>query len=330
MPDRIAIAVLTGGYSGEAPISLKSAAMVMQHIDPERFEATLIHIDPNGWWYNNNGEKKTIDIAFLKESRHQFAGAFIMVHGTPGEDGKLQAELEAHGIPHTTGDSDSVALTFHKANTNAVLRKQGIHVADSAVIKPNQIWDSETLISELGLPCFVKPNEAGSSLGISRVEKESQLNTAILSALEIGPAGALVERMLQGREFSVGIIPDESGDPEALPVTEIRTDRAFFDYQAKYSGESEEITPAHLSATDHLKLKQMALAVYRATQCAGLARVDLMLVPGETPFVIEVNAVPGFSSESIIPKQCIAHGLTVTEFISRIIDCTILLDASPK
>ena len=327
MSDRIAIAVLTGGFSGEAPISLKSAAMVMRHIDPKRFEATLIHIDPNGWWFSENGRKKSIDIAFLKDPTRRFAGAFIMVHGTPGEDGKLQAELESNGIPHTTGDSRSVALTFHKANTNTLLRKQAILVADSVVITPKQDWDSQDLIDKLGLPCFVKPNEAGSSLGISRVEKKDELNSAILSALEIGTAGALVERMLRGREFSVGIIPGEGETLEALPITEIRTERAFFDYQAKYSGESEEITPAQLQEDDSRKLKQVALDVYRATQCRGLARVDMMLVPGEMPFVIEVNAVPGFSSESIIPKQCLAHGLSIPDFISRIIDCTILIDA---
>ncbi len=326
MSDRIAIAVLTGGYSGEAPISRKSAAMVMQHIDSNRFDATLIHIDPSGWWLDRDGEKKAVDLSILYDPDHPFAGAFIMVHGTPGEDGKLQAELESHGIRHTTGDSKSVSLTFHKARTNAVLKERAILVAESEVIHPDQAWNSKTIVSKLGLPCFVKPNEAGSSLGISRIEKESQLDAAIIHAQQIGAAGVLVESLLQGREFSVGIIPSSEGRPEALPVTEIRTDRAFFDFQAKYSGESEEITPAELNSSDRIKLQEVALSVYAATYCRGLARVDMMLVPGQTPFVIEVNAVPGFSDESIIPKQCTAHGLTETEFISRIIDHTILRD----
>jgi D-alanine-D-alanine ligase len=325
MSDRIAIAVLTGGYSGEAPISRKSATMVMDHIDSNRFEATLIHIDPDGWWLEENGEKKSVDFSILQDADRNFAGAFIMVHGTPGEDGKLQAELEAHGIRHTTGDSTCMALTFHKAHTNAVLRKKGIHVAESEVIEVGQPWDRQALVTKLGLPCFVKPNEAGSSLGISRVEHEDQLDAAIASALQIGTAGALVESLLQGREFSVGIVPGVNGNPEALPVTEIRTDRAFFDYKAKYDGESEEITPADLNALDQSKLQTLALAVYSATDCRGLARVDMMLVPGTTPYVIEVNAVPGFSGESIIPKQCRAHGLTETALISRIIDHTLLL-----
>lgn len=326
MSDRIAIAVLTGGYSGEAPISRKSASMVMQHIDPQRYEATLIHIDPSGWWIEEHGEKKTVDLSILKDVKRNFAGAFVMVHGTPGEDGKLQAELEAHGIRHTTGDSTCMALTFHKAHTNAVLREEGIHVAESEVIEVGQAWNCKALVAKLGLPCFVKPNEAGSSLGISRVEREDELDDAITSALQIGTAGVLVESLLQGREFSVGIIPDAQGKPEALPVTEIRTDRVFFDYTAKYDGESEEITPAELDELDRSKLQALALAVYRATRCRGLARVDMMLVPGTTPFVIEVNSVPGFSGESIIPKQCRAHGLTETALISRIIDHTLLID----
>lgn len=326
MSDRIAIAVLTGGYSGEAHISRESAALVMHHIDSERFEATLIHVDPTGWWVEKDGEKVPMVIAELKEGATPFAGAFIIIHGTPGEDGKLQFELDALGIPYSTGNSESVARTFHKGHTNAFLRNQGIQVAMSETIEPGQAWNAASLVSKLGLPCFVKPNEAGSSLGINRVEHERDLDAAIAYAMGFGEGGVLVESMLEGREFSVGIIPDQLGKPEALPVTEIRTSRLFFDYEAKYSGEAEEITPADLDIKDQLHLQDQAVKVYTSMGCRGLARVDMMLVPGQRCSVIEVNAVPGLSEFSIIPRQAEAFGLSNKELISRIIDHTILAD----
>ena len=186
-------------------------------------------------------------------------------------------------------------------------------------------WKASEIIESLGLPCFVKPNETGSSIGIHKVTSEDQLDAAIHDAQAIGGmGGVVVESFLAGREFTSGVIPSADGTPMALPVTEIRTDRAFFDYAAKYEGESEEITPADIPENLRNRLQQLAIAVYNATHMRGLARVDMMSELDGEPHVIEINAVPGFSEASIIPKQAHALGLSKTALISRIIDQTLL------
>ena len=320
-----ALVVFTGGTSAEAVISRKSAAMVMANIDRTRFAPTLVHIDDDGWFAEVNGERVPTDLARIQADPANYIGAFIMVHGTPGEDGKLQAELEASGFPHTTGDARAMALTFHKGRAAAFLAKEGLPGARSIQIAPGSSWSKAELIDALGLPCFVKPNETGSSIGISKVFKAEQLNAAIDTAMAIGNSGAVVESMLHGREFTSGVIPDASGRPVALPVTEIRTSRDFFDYEAKYAGESEEITPAKISAEWTAQLQKQALVVYRAAGMRGMARVDMISESPEQIEIIEINTVPGFSEASIIPKQAAAVGLSKMELISRIIEQTLLV-----
>ena len=320
-----ALVVFTGGTSAEAVISRKSAAMVMANIDRTRFAPTLVHIDDDGWFAEVNGERVPTDLSRIQADPANYIGAFIMVHGTPGEDGKLQAELEASGFPHTTGDARAMALTFHKGRAAAFLAKEGLPGARSIQIAPGSSWSKAELIDALGLPCFVKPNETGSSIGISKVFKAEQLNAAIDTAMAIGNSGAVVESMLHGREFTSGVIPDASGRPVALPVTEIRTSRDFFDYEAKYAGESEEITPAKISAEWTDQLQEQALVVYRAAGMRGMARVDMISESPEQIEIIEINTVPGFSEASIIPKQAAAVGLSKMELISRIIEQTLLV-----
>lgn len=298
--------------------------MVMANIDRTRFNPLLVHIDEAGWFAEVNGEKRPTSLAELMNDPAGYIGAFIMVHGTPGENGILQAELEAAGFPHTTGDATSMALTFHKGRTTAFLGDAGLPVAQAVQISDGADWSNEALIEALGLPCFVKPNETGSSIGISKVNTADQLDPAILAAMAISDSGVVVESLLQGREFTSGVIPDENGQPVALPVTEIITHREFFDYEAKYAGESDEITPAEISAEWTHRLQHLAVQVYEATGMRGMARVDMMSEGPESAHVIEINTVPGFSEASIIPKQADAVGLSKTELISRIIDQTLL------
>ena len=268
--------------------------MVMANIDRTRFAPTLVHINEDGWFAEVEGEMISTDLQRLQADPANYIGAFVMVHGTPGEDGKLQAELEAAGFPHTTGDAHAMALTFHKGRTTAFLAEQGQPVARTVQIAPGGTWSAEELIDELGLPCFVKPNETGSSIGISKVSEAAELQPAIDTAMAIGGSGVVVESLLQGREFTSGVIPDASGHPVALPVTEIRTHREFFDYEAKYAGESEEITPAEISAEWAQALQAKAIEVYRATGMRGMARVDMMSESPEQIHIIEINTVPGF------------------------------------
>ena len=298
-----ALVVFTGGTSGEAVISRKSAAMVMANIDRTRFAPMLVHINEDGWFAEVAGEMIPTDLQRLQADPANYIGAFVMVHGTPGEDGKLQAELEAAGFPHTTGDAHTMALTFHKGHTTAFLAEKGLPVARVLQIAPGGTWSPEELIGKLGLPCFVKPNETGSSIGISKVSEATQLQAAIETAMAVGGSGVVVESMLQGREFTSGVIPDASGQPVAMPVTEIRTHREFFDYKAKYAGESEEITPAEISAEWTAALQAKAVEVYRVTGMRGMARVDMMSESPDRIHIIEINAVPGFPKPASSPSR---------------------------
>ena len=319
-----AIVVFTGGYSGEAVISRKSARMVMNNIDRKRFDPVLIHIDEEGWFEETASGKIQTSLDQLLSDDRGFIGGFIMVHGTPGEDGKLQSMLEQCGFKHTTGDHECMALTFNKGRTTAALKASGIPVADSVQIPSGTNWEVNKIADSIGLPCFVKPNETGSSIGINRAESLDELDAAINAAQAIGDSGVLIESLLVGREFTVGIVPDAHGHPQALPVTEIRTHRKFFDFTAKYDGESEEITPADIDLETSGALQKRALEVYQVTRCKGMARVDMIWLDNQKAAVIEINTVPGFSEASIIPKQAEAVGMSKTELISRIIDQTLL------
>ena len=324
------IAVLAGGYSGEADVSRRSAAMVMAHMDRTRFSPYLVHIDPDGWWVEHpeSGKRTEVDKESLAYTHAEGTVvradvAFVMVHGTPGEDGLLQAHLDLCGIPHTTASARVMATTFHKGWTTALLRDAGIAVARSVECVPSDMWDEaqqSAVIDDLGLPCFVKPNESGSSIGITRVASQDQLWPAIMEARETGTSTVLVEALLQGREFTCGIVPDGQGGVQALPVTEIVSHNEFFDFAAKYDGQSHEITPATLDDRDVEALQRQAKAVYRTLHLNGMARVDMMMEVGGEPHVIEVNTVPGFSAQSIIPQQAEVASMDKTALISLLID----------
>lgn len=328
------VAVLAGGYSGEAEISRKSAAMVLAHMDRELFVPVLIHIDVEGWWCVRPQDdqrvvvdQRTFSFATADGDRWTPQLAFVIVHGTPGEDGILQRGLESAGIPHTTASSDTMALTFHKGQTNRALREAGLPVAASDEVDPDETWDNEhqeSVLSRLGLPVFVKPNEAGSSLGISKVKRASELWPAVEAARAEEGGSVLVEANLEGREFSCGVIPDGAGGLQVLPVTEILTDNEFFDYAAKYKGQSQEITPAPLDGQDTAELQSITLRVYETLHLRGMARVDMMLVPGNTAHVIEINGVPGFSEASIVPKQAAAVGLNKRALVTRLLQAAAL------
>lgn len=328
------IAVLAGGFSGEADVSRRSAAMVMAHMDPDRFKAYLIHIERDGWWAEDagSGERLPVDKDTLGYTSSEGQAiradlAFVMVHGTPGEDGLLQAHLDLSGIPHTTANARVMATTFHKGWTTALLRDAGIPVARSVECTPNETWDADRIdevVAQLGLPCFVKPNESGSSIGISRVAERDELWAAIEGARKTGTSTVLIEALLLGREFTCGVIPDGHGGVQTLPVTEIISHNAFFDYAAKYDGESREVTPAALNEHDTLALQKTALDVYSTLHLEGMARVDMMMEEGKSPHVIEINTVPGFSAQSIIPQQAEAKGIGKRDLISMLIDDAFL------
>lgn len=320
------LAVLCGGYSAEADVSRKSAANVMRYLDRSLYEPTLVHIDRAGWWAEVNEQRIPINRSnFTVDGLEPFDGAFIMVHGTPGEDGRLQAYFELIGIPHTTGDARCMSLTFHKGWTTSLLRGKGYPVAPSkqiAIGADIASLDAEELLVGINLPCFVKPNEAGSSVGVHRVETLEELKPAIERALAAEHSSVLIEGLLVGREFTVGVLPDGSGGIHALPITEIISHNAFFDYAAKYEGQSDEVTPANVSPEETDSMQQLAESVYLELDCAGMARVDMILMDG-IPRVIEINTVPGFSAASIVPQQGEAMGIDKTTLLTRVVESTI-------
>jgi len=322
------IAVLAGGYSGEAVISIKSATTIVHHIDCSKYRPFTVRIDRDFWWVELDGNTRAdIDRESFtwKDSegvQNKFDAVFIMVHGTPGEDGILQKYFETLEIPFSTGSSESVRLTFNKFKANNKLRAEGIFVADSIEIKREEVL-SESRMSEIAkivkTPCFVKPNKGGSSLGVTRVENRINLREAIEFAFETECPSVLIESLLEGREFSVGVVPDENGIPIVLPVTEIITANVFFDYAAKYEGASQEITPAEISSESTAMIQDAVVKATEILKCKWMVRVDVILVNGETPAVLEINSVPGFTDESILPQQLSCAGIELTDVISRIL-----------
>ena len=317
------IAVLAGGYSGEAVISLQSAATVMEHLDRSLFDPILVRIDSDRWWADVDGQPSINKSTFnytQNDINHAFDAVFIMVHGTPGEDGILQKYFENLSIPFTTGSSESVTGTFNKFATTTKLRQEGFTVGNSVILNSNDDADVLNIEKNVGFPCFVKPNQGGSSLGIRRVEKIENLHDAIEHAKSTNCESIIIESLLKGREFSMGVVPSEDGTPIAMPITEIVTENLFFDYQAKYEGASDEITPADISEDQKAQIQAKGIAAYKLLGCRGMVRLDYILVDGNKPAILEVNTVPGFSKISILPQQLAHCGISINEMLTRVLN----------
>jgi len=321
MNKRKRIAIVAGGFSGESIVSLKSSETILNHIDKELFEPFLVKILKSGWTVESKGKELIIDkedFSFNQENEKiQFAFAFIIIHGTPGEDGILQAYFDLIGMPYSTGDTALMGLTFDKAYTQSVLKGLGFSVARNAIVMEGMEVHSKEICSDLGLPCFVKPSRAGSSLGVSKVKSCSELDSALDKAFS-EHSTALIEEFLDGTEITCGAYL-KNGEVITLPVTEIVSQNEFFDFEAKYNDEgTEEITPARISEVDFLKCQAITKKIYAQLCCEGIVRVDFMLVGSEL-YIIELNAVPGMSTESIIPKQLAAAEIDIKTFITDLI-----------
>ena len=315
------IAVVCGGYSRESAVSMRSAAMVMQHIDRNRFTPYKVHIAHGRWSAEVSGKEVEVDKNDFSfpgpEGIIRPDGVFIIIHGTPGEDGLLQGYFEMIGMPYTTGNVLNMALTFNKKATTRTLGAMGFRVAKSVVIRKHEPYSASFIAQAVGLPCFVKPNCGGSSIGASRVEEAGELHLALDKALK-EDGQAIVEEFISGTEVTCGVIV-HNGKPTALPVTEIIPRKKFFDYEAKYEGASDEITPARLPESVTQRVQQAAADNFSRLDCRGMIRVDF-IVQQDEPVVVEVNTVPGFSEASIIPVQAGVYGLDKTALISAVID----------
>ena len=315
------IAVVCGGYSGESVVSMRSAQMVMNNIDREKYDPIKIVITHHRWFAELDGGEVEVDkndfSIEVNGSKCTFDGAFIIVHGTPGEDGLLQGYFSMIGMPHTTGDVHTMSLTFNKKSTTRTLGSFGYTVAKSMVLKKHEPYSVSFVVQNLGLPCFVKPNCGGSSIGTSRVNKAEELHLALDKAFQEDES-VIIEEFIAGTEVTCGVI-NLHGKITALPITEIVSKKEFFDFEAKYQGASEEITPARIP--DHIRdrIQGACVDIYKKLDCKGMIRIDFF-IRGEETFVVEVNTVPGFSEASIIPQQAAAIGISKKELISIVIE----------
>ena len=318
------IALVTGGFSGEAAISYKSATTIDKHLDREKYNVYKIDINPNGWFYEPGDDKKiqvnkndfSIDTG---NGTITFDAVFIGMHGTPGEDGKLQGYFDTLKIPYTSCDAASSAITFNKRYTVAVAAMAGIHVSRSFHLFRHTPVQLQEIIDGLSFPVFVKPNNGGSSIGMSKVYESRELEAAIQKAFKEDDQ-VLVEQMIKGREFTIGVFKTK-GNIIPLPITEVISKKDFFDYEAKYQGASTEITPAELEGVAADKIRDAAKKIYAVFNCRGVVRIDFILEESSGyPYMLEINTIPGQSDASIVPQQVKAMGWSLKEFYTKLVE----------
>ncbi len=320
---KIKVVLFTGGDSGEYEISIASASQVKGNLNPEKFEVFQVLIRGNNWIYEDAGGMqfpydRNLHCLHLNNEPVKFDCAFIAIHGTPGEDGKLQGYLEIAGIPYTTCDVTTSALTFNKYFCNDLARQYGVNVAGTVMLRRGDNWNAVALVKEVGLPCFVKPNKSGSSVGVTKVYNISEIPDAIAKAFAEDDE-VLVQQFIKGREMTCGVYK-MNGNIQVLPVTEIVSKNDFFDYQAKYTAELvNEITPARIEKEQSDECQRISGYLYRKFNCRGVVRFDYFLTENGWWF-LEVNTVPGFSGESIVPKQLRTAGIDPKVFFGALIE----------
>lgn len=298
------IAILTGGDSAEYDISILSANTVLQHLNPELFKGYIIHLKNDKFTAFIKEIKIDVDksnFTFeVENKRISFDAIFMALHGSPAENGLIQPYFDNLNIPYSSSNAKVSALTFNKYECNKKLKELGFNCATSFLYKKENNIVEQEIIDRVKLPCFVKPNGAGSSFGISKVKKKEDLTKAINSALQHDNK-VLIEQFIDGIEISCGVYTNKN-NIQALPITEIVTENEFFDYQAKYEGKSQEITPARISKKLTIEVQKLTTDIYKAMELSGICRIDYIIM-NEKPYIIEINTIPGFTEESIIPQQ---------------------------
>ena len=313
------IGIFCGGYSSESAISIKSAQTIQDNL-PEEYRVIKIYVSKDNWVAEIVNGLVSFDLNSMScksDVNVSLDYAIVYVHGDPGENGKIQSLLEMKHIPYINSGPLASALSFDKWYCNQFLKGFGIPVAKSCFISSDQKYTTTTIIEELGLPVFVKPCDSGSSFGISKVKVSEELEPAIENAFKEGNS-VVIESFLDGVEVTCGVYKGRNG-LHALPLTEIASENEFFDYDAKYHGKSQEITPARVSETIKNEVQRLAKYIYQLMGLRSIARIDFMVVEGQ-PFVIEVNTTPGFSPASIVPQMIKADGNSLKEFWKEIVE----------
>lgn len=316
------IAIIMGGYSSEYQISLKSGQVVYESLDSTKYIGYRIHIFKDRWVYvDQKGVEHTVDkndfSVTVDRERIHFDCVFNAIHGSPGEDGFMQGYFELLNIPHTSCTMYQAALTFNKRDLLSTLKPYGIQCAESYHLNLGDTINEDTIVEKVGLPCFVKANKAGSSFGVSKVYKKEELKKAIETSFKEDDE-IIIESFLDGVEVSVGVIKYK-GKTKVLPITEIVSENDFFDYEAKYQGKSQEITPARLSKEQEDKVSSLAKKIYETLKMTGFSRSEFIFKNGE-PHFLEMNTIPGMTKESILPEQAACAGISLTELCSSAIE----------
>lgn len=316
------IAIVAGGDSSEYEISVKSATEVLNLISG-KYNTYLIMIRGTAWyWEDPKGRRFNIDkndfTLKTNDEKIRFDAVFIAIHGTPGENGLLQGYLDIMKIPYTSCSAFCSAITFNKQACKLYLKEYGIPMASNILFRRENMPDTESIISKTGLPCFVKPNDSGSSFGVSKVKTWEELPAAIEAAFTES-SEVMVEAFMNGREVACGVVR-ANGKGIVLPVTEIISSNEFFDYEAKYTpGKSQEVTPAEMPDDLINRIQVLSSRVYEILGCKGIVRVDFIVVD-DNPFFLEINTVPGMTMESIIPRQANAAGIGLDDLYSMVIE----------
>jgi len=316
------VAIVAGGDSSEYEISVKSATEVAKLLSP-KYSTYIIMIRGTNWfWEDRKGRYHNIDkndfTLRTDEQRISFDAVFIAIHGTPGENGLLQGYFDMMKIPYSSCSAFCSAITFNKQACKLYLKEYGIPMANNVILRKENKPDLSSIISKTGLPCFVKPNDSGSSFGVTKVKTKEELPAAIETALKESEE-VMIEAFMDGREVACGVVKVK-GKAIVLPVTEIISKNEFFDYEAKYTpGKSDEITPADLPANITNQIQDLSSNIYDLLGCKGIVRVDFIIV-GEKPFFLEINSIPGMTEESLIPKQAQAAGIDLAELYSMVIE----------
>lgn len=306
---------------------MRSAEGILSFMDKEKYNCCVVEMSGNDWQAHYGDERCPInkaDFTFTaSDGTHSFHFAYITIHGTPGEDGILQGYLDMIGLPYSTGGVLVEALTFNKYALNNYLRAlPDVHVSDSIMVRRGDAMpDAEATVARLGLPCFVKPNAGGSSFGVTKVKQAEDLLPAIEKAMNES-SEVMVERMMSGTEITCGCYR-KGNDVITFPITEVVTTQEFFDYDAKYNGKVDEITPAHIAPQTALRVSEMTRRIYQALGCYGIIRIDYILsgTPGDEQInLLEINTTPGMTTTSFIPQQVRAAGIDIKDVLSDIIE----------
>ena len=316
------IAIVAGGNSSEFEISVKSANNVCKALQTRYITYIILIQGTNWYWEDKKGRYHNIDkndfSLITDEYRIRFDGIFIAIHGTPGENGLLQGYFDMLGIPYSSCSTFCSALTFNKQACKLFLKEYKIPMAEAVLIRKGEISDVKSIVRKIGLPCFVKPNDSGSSFGVSKVKKKEDLMAAIETAFKESNE-VLIEAFMDGREVACGVLKTKV-KAIILPVTEIISKNEFFDYEAKYTpGKSNEVTPADMPVVITVEIQRLSSLIYDLLGCKGIVRVDFIII-GQKPYFLEINTVPGMTEESLVPKEVVAEGITLEDFYSIVVE----------